>query len=86
MSSQPGTAGLIQIPAPDLSNPAGGAIEPQHLAYVIQWFLFAALALAAPFVMARAETRRAPATVDRGRRAAPAPNPNRTADQWSRPG
>jgi hypothetical protein len=56
----PGNAGvgaLTPIPSPDLSNPAGGAIEPQHLAYVIQWFLFALLALAAPIVMARAETR-----------------------------
>jgi cytochrome oxidase assembly protein ShyY1 len=55
---QPGSAGLVEIPGPDLSNPAGGAIEPQHIAYVIQWFLFAALALAAPFAMARAEARR----------------------------
>ena len=48
------------MPAPDLSNPAGGALEPQHFAYVIQWYLFAILALAAPFVMARAETRDRP--------------------------
>ena len=54
---QPGSANLIAIPGPDLSNPAGGAVEPQHVAYVIQWYLFAALALAAPFVVARAETR-----------------------------
>lgn len=53
LSGQPGTAGLTQIPNPSLSNPAGGAVEPQHLAYVIQWFLFAALALSAPVVMAR---------------------------------
>lgn len=53
----PGVGSLTPIPFPDLSNPAGGAIEPQHLAYVIQWFLFALLALAAPVVMARAETR-----------------------------
>ena len=53
VSGQPGTSGLTQIPAPSLSNPAGGAVEPQHLAYVIQWFLFAALALSAPVVMAR---------------------------------
>jgi cytochrome oxidase assembly protein ShyY1 len=52
---QPGTAGLTAIPAPDLSNPAGGAVEPQHFAYVIQWYLFAVLALAAPIAMARAE-------------------------------
>src|SRR5262249_5765248 len=54
----PGTSGLVAIPDPDLSNPAGGAIEPQHLAYVIQWFLFAALALAAPIVMAPADNPR----------------------------
>jgi cytochrome oxidase assembly protein ShyY1 len=54
---QPGTAGLTAVPAPDLSNPAGGALEPQHFAYIVQWYLFAARALAAPFAMARAETR-----------------------------
>jgi cytochrome oxidase assembly protein ShyY1 len=54
---QPGTGGLTALPAPDLSNPAGGALEPQHFAYVIQWYLFAILALAAPFAMARAETK-----------------------------
>ncbi|PZS15654.1 MAG: hypothetical protein DLM57_12255 [Pseudonocardiales bacterium] len=56
-SGQPGSAGLIAIPSPDLSNPAGGAIEPQHVAYIIQWYLFALLALAAPIAMVRAETR-----------------------------
>lgn len=55
---QPGSEGLRVLPRPDLSNPAGGALEPQHFAYVIQWFLFAALAIAAPFVMARAENKR----------------------------
>jgi cytochrome oxidase assembly protein ShyY1 len=59
-ADQPGTHGLATMPKPDLSNPAGGALEPQHFAYVIQWYLFAALALAAPFVMARAETRNRP--------------------------
>ena len=59
-AGQPGTNGLTPIPAPDLSNPAGGALEPQHLAYVIQWYLFAALALAAPFAMIRADRKRAP--------------------------
>jgi cytochrome oxidase assembly protein ShyY1 len=54
---RPGTHGLVAMPEPDLSNPAGGALEPQHFAYIIQWYLFAALALAAPFVMARAETK-----------------------------
>jgi cytochrome oxidase assembly protein ShyY1 len=53
----PGTRGLTAIPAPSLSNPAGGAVEPQHFAYIIQWYLFALLALAAPVVMARAEQR-----------------------------
>jgi cytochrome oxidase assembly protein ShyY1 len=57
LSGQPGTAGLTAIPKPDLSNPAGGAIEPQHIAYIIQWYLFALLALAAPIAMVRAETR-----------------------------
>jgi cytochrome oxidase assembly protein ShyY1 len=58
LRGQPGTSGLTVISDPDLSNPAGGAIEPQHLAYVIQWFLFALLALAAPLVMARVDSRR----------------------------
>jgi cytochrome oxidase assembly protein ShyY1 len=56
---QPGTAGLRAVPEPDLSNPAGGAAEWQHLAYVIQWFIFALLALAAPFAIARHEVREA---------------------------
>jgi cytochrome oxidase assembly protein ShyY1 len=59
-AGQPGTRGLTAIPPPDLSNPAGGALEPQHFAYIIQWYLFALLALAAPVVMARAETRQQP--------------------------
>jgi cytochrome oxidase assembly protein ShyY1 len=57
LADQPGTQGLIPSPAPDLSNPAGGAVEPQHFAYIVQWYLFAALALAAPFAMVRAERR-----------------------------
>jgi cytochrome oxidase assembly protein ShyY1 len=59
---QPGTSGLTAIPPPDLSNPAGGAVEPQHFAYIIQWYLFAILALAAPLAMARAERREQHAT------------------------
>lgn len=59
-SGQPGTDGLRELPGPDLSNPAGGALEPQHFAYVIQWYLFALLALAAPLAMARAESRQRP--------------------------
>lgn len=58
LAGQPGTAGLTSLPGPDLSNPAGGIEEPQHAAYVIQWYLFALLALGAPFVMAAAERRR----------------------------
>jgi cytochrome oxidase assembly protein ShyY1 len=54
---QPGTAGIKAIPGPDLSNPAGGAYSWQNLAYVFQWYLFALLALAAPFVVARSEIR-----------------------------
>jgi cytochrome oxidase assembly protein ShyY1 len=56
-AGQPGTEGVRALGRPDLSNPAGGALEPQHFAYVIQWYLFAALALAAPVVMARSETK-----------------------------
>ena len=63
-AGQPGSQGLVAIPEPDLSNPAGGAVELQHLAYVIQWYLFAALALAAPIVMARAERRRVSPELD----------------------
>jgi cytochrome oxidase assembly protein ShyY1 len=58
LAGQPGAAGLTPIPDPDLSNPAGGADEPQHAAYVAQWYLFGLLALAAPFAMAAAEHRR----------------------------
>ncbi|MGI8666990.1 MAG: hypothetical protein ACR2N4_13305, partial [Jatrophihabitans sp.] len=58
LAGQPGGAGLKLIPAPDLSNPAGGAEEPQHAAYVVQWYLFGLLALAAPFILAAAERRR----------------------------
>jgi cytochrome oxidase assembly protein ShyY1 len=57
---QPGSSGLTALGPPDLSNPAGGALEPQHLAYVIQWYLFAGLALAAPFAMIRSERKRVP--------------------------
>jgi cytochrome oxidase assembly protein ShyY1 len=58
LAGQPGSAGLTVLPSPDLSNPAGGADEPQHVAYVVQWYLFGLLALCAPFVMAAAERRR----------------------------
>ena len=56
-AGQPGTAGLTVLPDPDLSNPAGGAYEWQHFAYIIQWYLFALLALLAPFLIARHEVR-----------------------------
>jgi len=58
LAGQPGMAGLSALPDPDMSNPAGGAEEPQHAAYVVQWYLFGLLALSAPFVMAAAERRR----------------------------
>ncbi len=58
LAGQPGTAGLTVIPDPDLSNAAGGAVEPQHVAYIIQWYLFALIALAAPLVMARGDAQR----------------------------
>lgn len=86
LPKQPGIAGLTAMPAPDLSNPAGGAVEPQHFAYIIQWYLFALLAIAAPFAMARAEGRQL-------RAAGAAPSPRtpeeeravRLADRYGRP-
>lgn len=56
-ANQPGTAGVSVLPDPDLSNPAGGAYEWQHFAYIVQWYLFAILALAAPFAIGRSEAR-----------------------------
>lgn len=53
-----GTSRLAVLPGPDMSNPAGGAYELQHLAYVVQWFVFALIALALPVVLARIEARR----------------------------
>jgi cytochrome oxidase assembly protein ShyY1 len=49
---------LQQLPPPDMSNPTGGAFELQHLAYVGQWFLFAIIAMGAPFALARIERLR----------------------------
>jgi cytochrome oxidase assembly protein ShyY1 len=58
VSSQPAeAAGLTPMPAPDLANPAGGAVEGQHLAYIVQWFFFALLALAAPVVLPTLDRR-----------------------------
>lgn len=51
ISSDPAQTGLTALPAPDLGNPAGGAFTGQHLAYVVQWFLFAAFALAGPVLL-----------------------------------
>lgn len=58
-AGQPGSSGVTPLPAPDLSNPAGGAYSWQNLAYVVQWYLFAVLALAAPFAISRHEAREA---------------------------
>jgi len=52
-----GKTSLSVLPTPDLSNPAGGADEWQHLAYVVQWYLFAVIALLAPFLLAYLERR-----------------------------
>jgi cytochrome oxidase assembly protein ShyY1 len=57
IAGSPGTEGVTALPRPDLSNPAGGAYEPQHFAYIIQWYIFALLALAVPFAISRSEVR-----------------------------
>lgn len=54
---QPGAAGLHLLAGPDLSNPSGGAGEAQLMSYVVQWYVFALLALVGPFALARAEIR-----------------------------
>jgi len=51
ISSAPADTGLVALPAPDLGNPAGGAVTGQHLAYVVQWFVFSAFALAGPVIL-----------------------------------
>jgi cytochrome oxidase assembly protein ShyY1 len=76
LPAQPGDAGLTVIPDPDLSNPAGGAEPPQHAAYVVQWYLFAGLALAMPFVLAAAERRREEEDAEEARLAAGDSNPS----------
>lgn len=58
-AGQPGAAGLRVLPGPDLSNPSGGAGALQLLSYVVQWYVFALLALIAPFLFARSEVREA---------------------------
>ena len=57
VESRPADTGLVPLPAPDLGNPAGGAFTGQHLAYVLQWFLFAALALAGPVILLTLDRR-----------------------------
>ena len=59
VSSSPADSRLSPLPLPDMSNPAGGAFTAQHLAYVVQWFLFALLALAAAPVFTVLDQRRA---------------------------
>jgi cytochrome oxidase assembly protein ShyY1 len=64
LGSEPAQQGLTALPEPDLTNPAGGAYVAQHLAYVVQWFLFSAFALAGPVVLLlldRRARRRGPA-------------------------
>lgn len=53
--------GLAPTPPPDLGNPAGGAVEGQHLAYIVQWFFFALLALAGPVLLPALDRRAAAA-------------------------
>jgi cytochrome oxidase assembly protein ShyY1 len=67
-SQRPDPGTLAVLPAPELTNPAGGADEWQHLAYVVQWFCFAALALAAPVLLAVLELRESPAASPAARR------------------
>jgi cytochrome oxidase assembly protein ShyY1 len=73
IDSDPPQTGLTALPPPDLGNPAGGAFTAQHLAYVVQWFIFAAFALAGPVLLLlldrRARRREVP---ERGREPAPA--------------
>jgi len=67
ISSTPAQQGLVPLPPPDLTNPAGGAYVAQHLAYVVQWFLFSAFALAGPVVLLLLDRR--------ARRREPGPRP-----------
>jgi cytochrome oxidase assembly protein ShyY1 len=79
LAGEPGSAGVHPKPPPSLSNPAGGAVEPQHFAYIIQWYLFALLALAAPFAMIRADRRDQARNVDQDDAAGPTPQEERAA-------
>jgi cytochrome oxidase assembly protein ShyY1 len=73
ISSTPAQQGLVALPPPDLTNPAGGAYVAQHLAYVVQWFLFSAFALAGPVVLLLLDRRA------RRREPGPRPEPAATA-------
>jgi cytochrome oxidase assembly protein ShyY1 len=73
ISSTPAQQGLTPLPPPDLTNPAGGAYVAQHLAYVVQWFLFSAFALAGPVVLLLLDRRA------RRREPGPKPEPAATA-------
>jgi cytochrome oxidase assembly protein ShyY1 len=72
IESDPAQTGLTPLPPPDLGNPAGGAFTGQHLAYVVQWFLFAAFALAGPVLLILLDRRaRRRETTDQVREPAP---------------
>jgi cytochrome oxidase assembly protein ShyY1 len=71
ISSTPAQQGLTPLPPPDLTNPAGGAYVVQHLAYVVQWFLFSAFALAGPVILLLLDRR--------ARRREPGPRPEPAA-------
>ena len=73
ISSTPPEQGLTPLPPPDLTNPAGGAYVAQHLAYVVQWFLFSAFALAGPVILLLLDRRA------RRREPGPEPEPAATA-------
>jgi cytochrome oxidase assembly protein ShyY1 len=66
VTQTPPDGALPVLPPPDLSNPAGGADQWQHLAYVVQWFAFGGLAIGAPVLLAVLERRdRTPRGSDR---------------------
>lgn len=60
VTQQPAAAGVEVVPPPDTTNPAGGAQEWQHLSYVVQWYILAVMALAAPLLLARFEAAETP--------------------------
>lgn len=73
IASDPAQTGLTALPPPDLDNPAGGAFAGQHLAYVVQWFLFSAFALTGPVLLILLDRRaRRRETPEQEREPAPA--------------